>query len=153
MDDLLILLYDRARQWAHKTWSGVVIEDTLLPLATTLGLCFGLLIPGNEILPDNYRVFSSIMGWTYFFMWAISFWPQVVTNYKNQCTTGLKSDKLAYDLIGFECLVIYEGSMFFSSYTRKLYGEAHDGNEPEVEVNDGEGGAVGELILVLRLYL
>ena len=71
-------------------------------------------------------------------MWAISFWPQVVTNYKNQSTTGLKSDKLAYDLIGFECLVIYEGSMYFSNYTRALYVDAHDGNSPEVEINDGK---------------
>lgn len=69
-------------------------------------------------------------------MWAISFWPQAVTNYKNQCTTGLKSDKLAYDLIGFECLVIYESSMYFSAYTRELYAEDHNGNYPEVQIND-----------------
>jgi hypothetical protein len=138
MDNLLILMYDKVTSYVCKWWATTVIEDMLCPLATILGLSFGLIIPGNEVLPDNYRVFSSIMGWTYFFMWAISFWPQAVTNYKNQCTTGLKSDKLAYDLIGFECLVIYESSMYFSTYTRNLYANDHDGNFPEVQINDGK---------------
>ena len=138
MDDLLIMLYDKLDNWIRVVWSKTEVEDTLCPLAALLGLTFGLVIPGNEILPDTYQVFSSIMGWTYFFMWAISFWPQVVTNYKNQDTMGLKSDKLAYDLIGFECLVIYESSMYFSTYTRGLYIESHNGNSPEVEINDGK---------------
>lgn len=141
MDDVIIMIFDRFVAWISETREKTSVEDTMCPLAIMLGLLFGLIIPGNELLPDSYRIFSSIMGWTYFFLWAISFWPQVVTNYKNQSTIGLKSDKLAYDLIGFECLVIYESSMFFSSYTRELYMDSHDGNAPEVEINDGNNNS------------
>lgn len=132
MDKILIIIYD----WLVEKWRHTEVEELMCPLAAALGLLFGVIIPGNELLPDSYRMCSSIMGWTYFFMWAISFYPQAVTNYKNGSSIGLKSDKLAYDLIGFECMVIYESSMYFSSYTRKLYRDDHDGNSPEVEVND-----------------
>jgi uncharacterized protein with PQ loop repeat len=110
----------------------------LLPVSIILGFAVGLTYPGNEELSEQYRTFSSVLGWTYFFMWAISFWPQVITNCKSNSTIGLAPDKLCYDIIGFGCLTLYESFMFFVPVVREAYQYVHDGKEPEVEINDGK---------------
>mmetsp|Transcript_23816 Transcript_23816/g.34923 ORF Transcript_23816/g.34923 Transcript_23816/m.34923 type:complete len:324 (-) Transcript_23816:102-1073(-) len=111
-------------------------DKILMPLSVVLGVTVGAIVSGNNELSPNYRPVSSIMGWTYFFMWAISFWPQVITNYKNQSTLGLAPDKLIYDVVGFVCLVLYECFMYFVPVVREAYAYTHDGKIPEVEIND-----------------
>lgn len=109
----------------------------LLPVSVILGVAVGLTYPGNEELSEKYRPVSSVLGWTYFFMWAISFWPQVITNFKCGSTVGLAPDKLCYDVIGFGCLSLYESIMFFVPVVREAYEYVHNGKDPEVEINDG----------------
>ena len=62
------------------------LDKLLIPISITLGVCVGLIVEGSEDLTPLARVASSVMGWTYFFCWAISFWPQVVTNYYKETT-------------------------------------------------------------------
>lgn len=114
-------------------------KDALLtPVACLLGVAVGLVVSGNPELSPRYRPVSSVIGWTYFFNWCISFWPQAITNFQNKSTIGLAPDKLLYDIIGFSALTMYETSMYLSPDIRNAYEADHGGIPPEVEINDGK---------------
>lgn len=68
--------------------------------------------------------------------WTISFYPQVVLNYKRKCTIGLASDMLVYDLIGYIALSIYSVEMYYDEGVRRAYRNNHNGNNPAVQIND-----------------
>ena len=62
------------------------VDKLLIPISVIIGVTVGFVIDGADDLSPKERRFSSVLGWTYFFCWAISFWPQVVTNYFNETT-------------------------------------------------------------------
>jgi cystinosin len=68
--------------------------------------------------------------------WTISFYPQVVLNYKRKSTIGLASDMLMYDLIGYIALSIYSVEMYYDEGVRNAYRNHHNGNNPAVQIND-----------------
>lgn len=76
-----------------------------------------------------------MIGWTYFFCWTLSFYPQIILNHVRKNTIGMKSDKLVFDLIGFSCLSIYFVSFHFDTHIRKEY-ETMYGTTPLVQIND-----------------
>jgi len=56
----------------------------------------------------NFLFFvSQFMGWIYFFAWSLSFYGQVIENYKRKSVKGLSFDFIAYNLLGFICYTIY----------------------------------------------
>uniref|UniRef100_A0A7S3EDW9 Cystinosin n=1 Tax=Rhodosorus marinus TaxID=101924 RepID=A0A7S3EDW9_9RHOD len=46
---------------------------------------------------------SWAIGWLYFLSWSVSFYPQVVTNYRRRSVQGLSLDFVCYNLLGFSC--------------------------------------------------
>lgn len=50
--------------------------------------------------PDLITI-SSVIGWLYFVAWSISFYPQIITNYKRKSVVGLNFDFLSLNIIGF----------------------------------------------------
>lgn len=57
------------------------------------GIILGMFMPKNEDLPTPYyRYISSVLGYTYFLCWSISFYPQIILNHRNKSTFGLSSD-------------------------------------------------------------
>lgn len=72
----------------HKIGSGL---GSLCVLGTTLGL----VMPKNQHLQGEwypwYRVISSVIGYNYFVMWSVCFYPQVLLNYRRKSTQGLAS--------------------------------------------------------------
>eukprot|EP00298_Acanthocystis_sp_HF-20_P022541 c30527_g1_i1.p1 GENE.c30527_g1_i1~~c30527_g1_i1.p1 ORF type:complete len:318 (+),score=90.12 c30527_g1_i1:29-982(+) len=53
------------------------------------------------------EIFSSVVGWTYFAAWSISFYPQVIVNFKLKSVEGLSFDFVFLNLLGFTCYTIY----------------------------------------------
>ena len=51
----------------------------------------------------------SIIGWIYFFAWSISFYPQVILNFKRKSTEGLNLDFIILNIVGFLCYGFYRG--------------------------------------------
>lgn len=113
-------------------------DKMLMPISIVMGVVTGMIIPGNDELPSSYRPVSSVMGWIYFYMWAISFYPQAITNFNNKSTKGFNTDKVMYDMVGFGALSLYECFMFFVPEVRREYEKAYSGNVPEVDINDGK---------------
>lgn len=59
--------------------------------------------PGNSSLD----ILSVIFGWIYFTAWSVSFFGQVVENFKRKSVSGLSFDFLLYNLTGFAGYSIY----------------------------------------------
>ncbi|CAG8488022.1 24691_t:CDS:2 [Gigaspora rosea] len=73
---------------------------------------------------------SKIIGWTYFLAWSISFYPQVILNWRRKSVEGLSLDFLWYNIYGFTCY-----SVLFIKI-RKEYRDRNDGKDNLVQPND-----------------
>jgi cystinosin len=109
-----------------------------LSLLVAVGSGIGAAVPKNPSLPTLwYRWISSCVGYTYFLCWSVSFYPQVVTNYKRKTTDGLSLDFCALNVIGFGCYAAYNLALFYSSVVQQQYRERHGhGSVVTVQSND-----------------
>eukprot|EP00980_Cylindrotheca_fusiformis_P029210 scaffold22753_cov160-Cylindrotheca_fusiformis.AAC.2 len=103
-----------------------------------IGTSIGLSMPKNTDLPTHwYRIVSACVGWIYFLCWSVSFYPQVISNYKRKTTQGLSADFCGLNVLGFACYSIYNVAFYWSGTIRKLYKERHGDNaEITVQSND-----------------
>jgi cystinosin len=98
-------------------------------------IAFGCLLGflSNTVVSDghNYEtkswesLTSSCIGYTYFIMWSISFYPQCILNVQRQTTTGLSVDFAWYNVIGFACYATYNLSLFYNPSVRQQYFRRH----------------------------
>ena len=56
---------------------------------------------------DGLFYLSHIFGWIYFVAWSISFYGQVIENYRRHSVSGLNFDFEIYNLVGFTTYTIY----------------------------------------------
>ncbi|KAI9487035.1 MAG: PQ loop repeat-domain-containing protein [Benjaminiella poitrasii] len=82
-------------------------------------------------------ILSDIIGWSYFFVWSISFYPQVFLNWKRKSVRGLSIDFLFYNLLGFFCYSIFNIALYFDKEIRDEYHSRHPNSENNlVRMND-----------------
>ncbi|KAJ3085434.1 hypothetical protein HK102_014171 [Quaeritorhiza haematococci] len=98
-----------------------------------------------------WPVLSNIIGWTYFLAWSISFYPQVILNYRRKSVAGLSHDFLYLNLWGFLCYTIYNVAMYASPTIREEYQKTF-GTEPLVDLNDVGFGLHAVLISAFTIY-
>ncbi len=100
-------------------------------LLLTCGILLGSIVPKNPDLPTPaVQYLSSIIGYTYFLCWSISFYPQVILNYKRKNTTGLSPDFSVLNVVGFMCYSIYTAFLFWSPAVKEQYHQRfHSGND------------------------
>jgi hypothetical protein len=61
-----------------------------LSMVLALGVLLGSFLPHNQDLNGiGYQYFSSIIGYTYFIAWSVSFYPQPFLNYRRKNTEGM----------------------------------------------------------------
>lgn len=101
-----------------------------------VGVIFGLATPRHTKDPKPWGTISAIIGWTYFFAWSISFYPQAYLNWKRKSVVGLSFDFEAYNIIGFMCYAFFNCAFFFSSSIQEDYKRHHDGHANLVRVDD-----------------
>jgi len=82
------------------------------------------------------RTVSAILGWTYFFAWSFSFYPQVLLNHRRKFVGGLSIDFATLNLMGHTCYAIYSTAFFFEPHIREEYRRRHGGHLPSVQPND-----------------
>jgi cystinosin len=123
-------LTDDRGHW-HAVTAGL---STMLVAGTALGLA----LPKNDVFPDVwYRSLSACIGYTYFLCWSVSFYPQIMTNYRRQSTAGLSPDFCVLNVLGFLCYGTYCTAMFGSAHIRALYRERH-GADAEITVQSND---------------
>lgn len=106
-----------------------------VPVGT--GIIMGIIIPGSSFIAQpGLRLFSNILGWTYFSAWSLSFYPQLLLNHVRRDVEGLSVDFQVLNLMGFGCYSVYNCMMYWSSAIRSQYAALHDGHMPAVHMND-----------------
>ena len=73
-----------------------------------------------------------LAGWSYFWCWSLSFYPQLYVNWKRQSVVGLSFDFVLYNSIGFLCYAVYACTLFVSGSVRAEYARRHHGGIPSV---------------------
>jgi cystinosin len=80
---------------------------------------------------------SRLLGWSYFLCWGISFYPQLIHNYRRKSVTGLAVDYFTINVFGFACYTVSCLLFLFSPVVREEYARRHpNAPEPTVRGND-----------------
>jgi len=97
------------------------------------------------------EVISWFFGWIYFIAWSLSFYPQIIVNYRRRSVTGLSADYLAINIIGFAAYSLSTYLFLYSPTIRQQYAKRHpSAPEPSVQVNDL---AFGVHALILSIFI
>jgi len=99
-----------------------------------VGLGFGLSLPHAGASQLQYL--SSVLGWTYFAAWSISFYPQLYLNRKRRSVVGLSFDFELLNLIGFAAYSIFNCAFYFDNDVRTEYAKRNNGSSSLVQAND-----------------
>ncbi|CAI9111186.1 OLC1v1011342C1 [Oldenlandia corymbosa var. corymbosa] len=67
------------------------------------------------------QVLYNVLGWVAFCSWSISFYPQVILNFKRKSVVGLNFDFVLLNLTKHSSYLIYNASLFFSSVVQRQY--------------------------------
>ena len=101
------------------------------------GTIIGSVMPkAKEFHSVAYSYLSSCLGYTYFFAWSISFYPQAITNYRRKTTQGLSVEFSSLNVLGFACYSAYNVVLFFSSEVQELYKHRYNSEQIPVQSND-----------------
>ncbi|KAL9239081.1 hypothetical protein vseg_013433 [Gypsophila vaccaria] len=67
------------------------------------------------------EVLSQVLGWTAFVAWSISFYPQVIMNFRRKSVVGLNFDFIVLNLTKHSSYLIYNVVLFFSKPVQAQY--------------------------------
>ncbi|KAJ7970716.1 cystinosin-like [Quillaja saponaria] len=94
-----------------------------------------------------------ILGWFAFFSWSISFYPQVILNFRRKSVVGLNFDFVLLNLTKHTSYLIYNASLYFSSDIQKQYYEKYGyGQMIPVAANDVAFSTHAVLLTIVVLF-
>ncbi|XP_072449836.1 cystinosin-like isoform X1 [Chiloscyllium punctatum] len=67
------------------------------------------------------RIVCQLIGWIYFFAWSISFYPQVIENWRRKSVVGLNFDFLALNLTGHIAYGMFNIGLFWIPYVEEQF--------------------------------
>ncbi|KAG6490649.1 cystinosin homolog [Zingiber officinale] len=76
-------------------------------------------------LDVTYQIF----GWIAFVSWSISFYPQVILNFRRKSVVGLNFDFLVFNITKHSSYLIYNAALFFSPAVQRQYREKYGSDE------------------------
>ncbi|XP_067872021.1 cystinosin-like [Heterodontus francisci] len=82
------------------------------------------------------NIINHIIGWIYFVAWSISFYPQVLENWRRKSVTGLNFDFLALNVTGHLAYGVFNISLFWIPKIKKQFLEHNPEGVNPVEAND-----------------
>ncbi|GAU89611.1 hypothetical protein RvY_02143 [Ramazzottius varieornatus] len=80
--------------------------------------------------------FSEVIGWLYFIAWSVSFYPQIIVNFRRKSVAGLSFDFLALNITGFLCYAIFNVGLYYIPQIQDQYYARHPRGIIPVEPND-----------------
>lgn len=107
---------------------GAQSNDTPIPLDNILRL--------DVIHSSLVDVIVNIVGWIYFVAWSISFYPQVILNWRTKDVSGLSFDFIGLNLLGFICYTVFNTALYWSPVTQHEYMKKHPRGVLPVLLND-----------------
>lgn len=97
--------------------------------AATIGVVVSC-IHTSTSLPPPWNHFSDILGFTYTAAWSVSFYPQLILNFKLRSVRGLSLDFQLLNMLGFACYAAYNVSLFCVPSIRAEYQQLYSSNIP-----------------------
>ena len=88
------------------------------------------------IRSTNLEIINVIIGWIYFFLWSLSFYPQIWMNFKRNSVVGLNTDFVILNVIGFTLYSCYNLGMFYDKEIQEEYFIEHPDGVLPVQLND-----------------
>ncbi len=82
------------------------------------------------------NVFIQLVGWIYFFAWSISFYPQIILNFRRGSVVGLNFDFLALNILGHSCYSVFNICLYTSHDIQQQYYALHPHGILPVLLND-----------------
>lgn len=64
---------------------------------------------------------SIIIGWLYFMLWSVVYYPQIYHNWKRKSVVGLSFDYVGLNLTGHFCYLVFNAAMYENSFIQVLY--------------------------------
>ncbi|KAK3001845.1 hypothetical protein RJ639_020250, partial [Escallonia herrerae] len=77
----------------------------------------------------SLEVLYNVFGWIAFVSWSISFYPQVILNFRRKSVVGLNFDFVVLNLTKHSSYLIYNASVFFSAAVQRQYREKYGFNQ------------------------
>ncbi|XP_020389475.2 cystinosin [Rhincodon typus] len=81
-------------------------------------------------------IINQVIGWIYFVAWSISFYPQVIENWRRRSVIGLNFDFLALNVTGHLAYGVFNISLFWIPNIKKQFLERNPNGVNPVEAND-----------------
>ncbi|KAG4940537.1 Cystinosin [Glycine soja] len=99
------------------------------------------------------QVTYEALGWFAFVSWSISFYPQVILNFRRKSVVGLNFDFVVLNLTKHSSYLIYNASLYFSSAIQKQYFEKYGyGEMIPVAANDVAFSIHAVLLTAITLF-
>jgi len=94
-------------------------------------------MPHDVNLPNPwYRLVSSIIGYTYFMSWSVSYYPQIIMLNSTGSLSGLSTDYCVLTTLNSLCYAIYNVFFFWNRGIQKEYRDENPDTPLTVESND-----------------
>lgn len=97
-----------------------------------------------------------VIGWIYFVAWTISFWPQMIVNFRRKSVVGLSFDFLALNLLGHTLYAIFNCSLYWNNHIEQEYFNRNPRGLNPVEPNDvafSMHASLATLLTVLQCFI
>ncbi|KAL6960484.1 hypothetical protein U1Q18_038247 [Sarracenia purpurea var. burkii] len=99
------------------------------------------------------EVLSNVFGWTAFCAWSVSFYPQIILNFRRKSVVGLNFDFVVLNLTKHSSYLIYNASLFFSSIVQRQYRQKYGFDQLiPVAANDVAFSAHAVLMTAFTLF-
>ncbi|XP_019161306.1 PREDICTED: cystinosin homolog isoform X2 [Ipomoea nil] len=99
------------------------------------------------------EVLYNVLGWVAFVSWSISFYPQVILNFRRKSVIGLNFDFVVMNLTKHTSYLIYNASLFFGSAVQRQYRQKYGLDEMiPVAANDVAFSVHAVLLTAITLY-
>ncbi|XP_056662922.1 cystinosin isoform X2 [Monodelphis domestica] len=99
---------------------------------------------------------NQVIGWIYFVAWSVSFYPQVVENWRRKSVVGLSFDFIALNLTGFMAYAVFNVGLFWVPYIKEQFLQEYPSGVNPVDSNDvffSLHALVLTLVVILQCYL
>ncbi|KAK2507033.1 hypothetical protein MC885_014645 [Smutsia gigantea] len=81
-------------------------------------------------------IINQVIGWIYFAAWSISFYPQVIMNWRRKSVIGLSFDFVALNLTGFVAYSIFNIGLLWVPYIKEQFLLQYPNGVNPVDSND-----------------
>ncbi|XP_031211035.1 cystinosin isoform X5 [Mastomys coucha] len=81
-------------------------------------------------------IINQVIGWIYFVAWSVSFYPQVIQNWRRKSVIGLSFDFLALNLTGFVAYSVFNIGLLWVPYIQEEFLLKYPNGVNPVDNND-----------------